>query len=277
MEQDSDLRNSAPTATVGRVTAVLDAFAAADADLGVTELAAYLGLAKSVVHRLVRALVDADYLAHNGATRRYSLGPKAVRLGLVAVGQMRIRERALPYLRGLAAQTRETATLSLLVGDHRVYAEQVESAQAVRQSIQIGSSAHLYLGASGKAMLAFLAPARRAAILRLVAGTRRADGSLVDVQAVTRDLDQIRQHGYATSQSERVLGAASAAAPVFDHHGDVVASISVAGVTVRHGEEELARFGAQAAACAARLSADLGRVQSAAGVSRLASNESARR
>jgi DNA-binding IclR family transcriptional regulator len=240
------------------VTAVLDAFAAAETDLGVTELAAQLGLAKSVVHRLVKALVDAEYVAHNPATRRYSLGRKAVRLGLVAVGQLRIRERALPYLRDLAAQTGETATLSLLVGDHRVYAEQVESAQPVRQSVQIGSSAHLFLGASGKALLAFLPAAHRAAILRHVSGTRRADGSPVEAQALARELEQIRQRGFATSQSERVLGAASAAAPVFDHHGDVVASISVAGVTVRHGDRELAEFGAQAAACAARLSADLG-------------------
>lgn len=258
MERDSDARNSTPTATVARVTAVLDAFAAADIDLGVTELAKQLGLAKSVVHRLVNALVDAQYVAHNPATRRYSLGPKAVRLGLVAVGQMRIRERALPYLRDLAAQTGETATLSLLVGEHRVYAEQVESTHAVRQSIQIGSSAHLFLGASGKAMLAFLPAPRQTAILRQVAGTRRADGTPVGAQALARELGQIRQHGYATSQSERVVGAASAAAPVLDHHGDVIASISVAGVTVRHGERELAEFGAQAAACAARLSADLG-------------------
>jgi DNA-binding IclR family transcriptional regulator len=258
VEQDSDSRNNAPTATVGRVTAVLDAFAAADADLGISELAAQLGLAKSVVHRLVRALADADYLTHNPGTRRYSLGPKTIRLGLVAVGQMRIRERALPYLRELAAQTGETATLSLLVGDHRVYAEQVESTQPVRQSVHIGSSAQLYLGASGKAMLAFLPPARRTAVLRHVTETPRADGSAVDAQAIVRELEVIRQRGFATSQSERVLGAASAAAPVFDHHGDVVGSISVAGVTVRHGEAELAQFGQQAAASAARLSADLG-------------------
>ena len=67
----------------------LDAFLEADRDLGVTELAARLGLAKSVVHRLMTALADAEYLAHDHASRRYSLGPKALRLGLVAVGQMR--------------------------------------------------------------------------------------------------------------------------------------------------------------------------------------------
>ncbi|HEX8969517.1 MAG TPA: IclR family transcriptional regulator C-terminal domain-containing protein, partial [Chloroflexota bacterium] len=64
--------------------------------------------------------------------------------------------------------------------------------------------------------------------------------------------------GYATSQSERVQGAASAAAPVFDHLGNVVACVSVAGVTVRHGPTELEHFGKLAAATAERLSAELG-------------------
>jgi IclR family transcriptional regulator, acetate operon repressor len=260
VEQHSALGNSTPTATVRRVTAVLDAFIAAGGDLGVTELASQLGLAKSVVHRLVTALTEAEYLSQAAGTRRYALGPKALRLGLVAVGQINIRERSVGYLRALARETGETATLSMLVGDHRVYAEQVESVQPVRQSIQIGSSAPLYLGASGKAILAFLAPAARAAILGAVtsAGANRADGSPIDVDGLGRELEGIRRRGYATSQSERVLGATSAAAPVFDHHGNVVGSISVAGVTVRHGKPELARFGKLATAYANRLSSELG-------------------
>jgi IclR family acetate operon transcriptional repressor len=266
VERSSDARNGShsrlkrPTATVGRVTAVLDAFLEADRDLGVTELASQLGLAKSVVHRLMTALTDAEYLAHDAGSRRYALGPKAVRLGLVAVGQMRIRERALPYLRELAAETGETATLSLLVGDHRVYAEQVESAHPVRQSVPIGANAALYVGASGKAILAFLPAARRALILGQAShsAVMRADGQPLDVAALATDIDEIRRRGFAISQSERALGAASAAAPVFDHHGDVVASVSVAGVTVRHGPAELLEFGALAAKCAGRLSAELG-------------------
>jgi IclR family acetate operon transcriptional repressor len=260
MGQGSATRSSLPTATVGRVTAILDAFLEARGDLGVTELAMQLGLGKSVVHRVVTALVDSEYLAHDLTTRRYSLGPKAVRLGLVAVGSGSIRERAWPYLRDLAAETTETVTLSLLLDDRRVYAEQIESRHHVRQLVTIGETAALYLGASGKSMLAFLPAARSAVILRQAAQSAavHADGSAIDVHALARQLDEIRERGFATSQSERVLGAASAAAPVFDHRGHVTACVSVAGVTVRHGPAELARFGELARQCAQRLSADLG-------------------
>jgi IclR family transcriptional regulator, acetate operon repressor len=264
LEHGSASGNGTPAATVRRVTAVLDAFLDANGELGVTEVASRLRLAKSVVHRLMTALTESEYLLQSGSSRRYTLGPRAVRLGLAALGQLNIRERALDHLQALAAETGETATLSVMVGDRRVYADQVECSQRVRQTIQIGDSAPLYLGASGKAILAFLPPERRATVVQAAANptVTRADGAPVDTEALDAELTAIRQRGYATSLSERILGATSAAAPVFDHRGQVVGSISVAGVTIRHGLAELERFGELARVAAGRLSVELGGQQS---------------
>jgi IclR family acetate operon transcriptional repressor len=259
-ERRSVQRNETPTATVGRVTALLNVFAESPGDLGITEIAETLGLAKSVVHRLAAALTKAGYLTQTPGTRRYALGPSATRLGHAALGQKDIRGRARPLLRDLAAVTGETTTLSTLAGDGRVYAEQVESTHPVRQSVRIGEVAPLHAGASGKAMLAFLPETRRASVLAHLMKSRvlLADGSKLDIATLKRDLDSIRRRGFATSQAERILGATSAAAPVFDNHGDVVGSISVASVTVRHNKTDLARFGELARLCADRLSAELG-------------------
>ncbi|MCA1647246.1 MAG: IclR family transcriptional regulator, partial [Chloroflexi bacterium] len=214
MEQGSDLRNAIPipTATIRRVTGILDCFLEADSDLGVTEVAAQLGLAKSVVHRLVTALAETGYLAHSPSSRRYAVGPKAVRLGLVALGRMSIRERAQPVLTALASETGETATLSILDGDQRVYVEQIESTQIVRQSIQLGQRAPLYIGASGKAMLAYLPVEQRKAIVQRAVrdSATWSDGHPIAQRELLRDLERVVAQGYATSQSERVLGAASA-------------------------------------------------------------------
>lgn len=260
LEPGSALGNAMPAASVRRVTAVLDAFLEADGDLGITELAGRLDLAKSVVHRLVTALTESEYLLQSGTSRRYTLGPRAVRLGLAAIGQINVRERALDQLRALAAETGETTTLSILAGDRRVYAEQIESDHVVRQTLKIGESAPLYVGASGKAILAFLPAEQRTAIVQAVAGpdVTRIDGTRIVAEALAAELAAIRARGYATSLSERVPGATSAAAPVFDHQGRVVGCISVAGVTVRHGPDDLDRFGALARAYADRLSLSLG-------------------
>ncbi len=260
VERGSDSGNATPTATVRRLTAVLDAFLVADGDLGVTELAEQLRLAKSVSHRLVAALTDAGYLSRDAVTRRYRLGPKAVRLGLVALAQINISQHARQYLEALATETGETATLSILDGEHRVYVQQVESSQTIRQTVQLGQHAPLYVGASGKALLAYLPEERGRQIVRhaMRSAATQATGAPLDERRLLDELAEIRAQGFAISQSERILGAASAAAPVFDHHGEVVASLSVASVTVRHGRADLTRFGELVRGFAERLSADLG-------------------
>jgi IclR family acetate operon transcriptional repressor len=240
--------------------AILDAFAESGGDLGVTDLSGRLGLAKSVVHRLLAALSAGRYLTQDTETRRYALGPNAIRLGQASLGRKDVRARARPYLVQLAAKTGETATLSILVGESRSYAEQVESTQPVRQSVQIGSAAPLYAGASGKAILAYLSVEQREAIAARIARSRPilADGRRLKRTTLTRELAAIRARGFAVSQGERIKGAASAAAPIFDHDGRVMGAFSVATVTVRHGYQDLLGFGKLARQNADRLSRELG-------------------
>ena len=257
---DLGAESPAPAATMQRLIALLDTFLVGPGELGVTDLAKRLGLAKSVVHRLVTALSGAGYLAHNPSTRRYRLGPKTVRLGVVALSQIDVRQRARPSLVALAAETGETATLSVLDDTQRIYVDQVESVQPVRQTVQLGRPAPLFIGASGKAMLAFLPAPRRGPLIddAIRVGVRQADGSTLDESTLLADLDEIRRRGFAISISERILGAASAAAPILDRHGDVVACISLASVTVRHGRAELLGVGPRVRDYAERISAELG-------------------
>jgi DNA-binding IclR family transcriptional regulator len=246
------------TSTTRRVTDVLSVFLDGRPDAGVTEIARTLSCSKSVVHRVLVALVAAGFVSTDPVSRRYRLGPKALRLGLTALAHTDIPTRALPYLRDVRDRTGETAILSLLRGDVRVYAEQVDSREPVRQSVQVGQEAPLHLGATGKAILAFMPQAERVAILARAKGARFADGSALRPQALEADLDRIRRRGYAISRGERIAGAVSVAAPVFDHAGNVIGSISAAGVSVRSDPARISGYGAIVRAEAEALSRELG-------------------
>lgn len=227
---------------VRRVTDVLDAFAEAGSDLGVSELARQLRCSKSVVHRILVALVDTGYVASDPVTRRYRLGARALALARAGSAADDLRRRALPHLHAIRERTGETATLSILRGQARVYADQLEGRHAVKQTVEVGAEAPLHLGASGKAILAFMPEAARPPAGRGIEG----------------DLERIRKRGYAVSHGERIPGATSVAAPVFDRDG-VVGSISAAGVTARSDARTIARYGAVVAAEARALSRELGR------------------
>ena len=241
-----------------RISNVLLAFTSGDATLGVSEIARRLSLPKSAVHRTLTALCRTGLLRRDADVPRYRLGPRAVELGLHALGHLDIRTAALPTMRDLTDRTQETSTMSLRAGSERFYAAQVESPQDVRMTVDIGRRCPLYAGASGRAILAFL-DARE--LDDYLGGTSLAPLTQLTITRPARlreELAKVRELGYAASNGERDAWAAAVAAPVFARDGRVIGSISVCGPVVRFTPKVAARFGPLVKESAGRLSSELG-------------------
>ena len=150
-------RASQTIATVERAADVLTLFVRTrGATLGVTEIAHELGLSKAAVHRILASLCSRDYVQEDTSTRRYSLGHAAFELGLTYLARIDVRALAAPELAWLSRQTQETATLSVLVGDGRIYVDQVTPPREIVMSVPLGHRFPLHAGSSSKALLAFL-------------------------------------------------------------------------------------------------------------------------
>jgi IclR family transcriptional regulator, acetate operon repressor len=240
------------------VTAVLDLFLDARTDVGVSEVAAATGTSKSVAHRVLTALVTAGFVSADAETHRYRLGGKLLRLAAIAVGDGNLQLRAHPHLRTINERTNETALLCALRGDSRVYLDQIEARHPVRTSMPLGEERPLFLGSSGKAMLAFLPEDFRLAVVQRAGGVRRADGTMIRATALTAELNRIRRRGYALASDELAPGLAAVAAPVFDARGRVIASLGVAGLSNRTSSRRLLQYAALARAEARSLSRELG-------------------
>lgn len=243
---DGATRTSAQSvATVERAADVLLHFASSGRrTLGVTEIAEDMALSKAAVHRILSALRSRGLIELDEQTRRYSLGPTAIQLGLAYLDQLDVRRLAQPELVALSRDTNETATLSVRTRDTRMYVDQVTPDREVIMSVTLGTPYPLHAGGSSKAFLAFLPEAEIDAYLsrdlRALTGA-----TVVDAAALRREIDGIRARGYAQSFGERKAGAASVAAPVFDHSGTPAAVISVCGPAER--------FASEADSCARRL------------------------
>lgn len=226
-------------------------------DLGVTEIAAELGLTKTAVHRILTALRSRELIAADPVTRRYSLGHAAIALGRAYLARTDLRAMAGSELRGLAASARETATLSVRRGDTRLYTEQVVPEQELRIEVSLGIPYPLHAGAPSKAILAFLRQEEIEGYLSRHRLEELTDRTITDPARLETELAGIRRRGYATSHGERQEGATAIAAPVFDHDGGVIAAIGVSGPSVRFKSNirELAPLVIEAAG---RLSSQLG-------------------
>lgn len=223
-------------------------------DLGVTEIAAALGLTKAAVHRILTALRNRELITLDPRSRRYALGHAAVALGRAYLSRADVREMAAPELRFLSVRTGETATLSLRRGDTRLYVDQVVPDRELRLEVTVGVPFPLHAGASSKTFLAYGPDGYldRGSLEPLTEHT------IVDPSRLRRELTAIRERGYATSHGERQPDAASIAVPVFGHDSHIAAVISVAGPAQRFHPGSDPAVTEELLAGAARISAQLG-------------------
>src|SRR3954468_21774266 len=129
---------AAGTEAASRVADVLLMFASGPSALGVSEIARELRLSKAVVHRILQSLASRSLVSADPGTREYRLGPGAIALGARALRDFDLRSAARPTLRRLRDLTRETTTLSALLGDARLYLDQYESLQEIKMTVPLG-------------------------------------------------------------------------------------------------------------------------------------------
>src|SRR5258708_39419366 len=84
MEQSVARHPKARLSSVANAIRLVKAFSEDQYEIGISGLAAKLGLAKSTVHRLATTLIDAGMLEQNPDTGKYRLGLLVVDLGALA-------------------------------------------------------------------------------------------------------------------------------------------------------------------------------------------------
>lgn len=200
--------------------------------LGVTQIAHHLGLSKAVVHRILSALRNKGLVELDEASRRYSLGPVIISLGLTYLQKLDVRAIAMPELTRLSRETNETTTLSVRTGPNRVYVDQVTPMREVLMSVKLGVPYPLHAGASSKAILAFL-PSDEIDHYLAEPLAKVTAATVTDRRRLRRELALIAERGWATSVGERQNGAGSVAAPILDHRDYPIAVVSVCGPAER--------------------------------------------
>lgn len=221
-------------------------------------LAADLGESPATVYRVLVTFETRGLVDHDEATQIWNIGAGAWLIGAHFLRRTGLVERAGPILRALIADTGETANLGVERDGRVLFLSQAETRANIRAFFPPGASSEMHASGIGKALLAFMEPDRRAALLDGVKLTRHTAHTLTDRVALDRDLDAARARGFAVDGEEKTEGMCCIAAPVRDASGAVVAGISVSGPTARIAQDDIPRLGAAVQAAATQLSASLG-------------------
>ncbi len=244
--------------TLHRVIAILDCFTLERPALGVREVARMVQLSSSTTGRLMASLKSLGLLSQNPLNHTYSLGSRVLIWAGVYTGTLDIRITALPAIEELHNATRETISLYILENNERVCVERMESPENVRIIARLGRRLPLYAGSAGKVFLAFLPEKRREDIIKAVPLVPLTPNTITDPAALRKELDVIRQQGYAISRGEWTQDASGVAAPIFDQTGEIIAALTISGPSQRFTDQAFARYAPEVTRVANAISHDLG-------------------
>jgi DNA-binding IclR family transcriptional regulator len=241
--------------TLARGLRLLDLIADGREGVAVRELAATIGLPRSIVQRLLTTLEAEGFLERHPSQVGFRLAMKMWSLGCVAIRRLNLREVARPVLEDLARKTSEMVKIGILDGYDVVYLDGIECPQAVRAYVPIGGRLPAHSIATGKAILAFLPPHRLAAIAAATpAQARKGAGA----DALARELERTRKRGYAINRGDWSDEVGGVAAPLFDAQGEAIGSVGIIMPLNRLTSAKTLQLGAWAVAAASAISGQLG-------------------
>lgn len=234
-----------------RWTAVLSALTERDT-WGVRDLASHLGLAPSVVHRVLHQM-ETNGLTSAAGRGQFRMGPELMRIGRLTVDRTDMRGIARPALEAAARRLDETVFLTVYSSGRRqlwavIAAETTNPLRYDWENLREWSDVHV--GATGLGILAFLDEAER----ELVVTSRPSQDQPILRQRVAAT----RSAGYATSHGERYADAVEVAAPIWHAGRRVTGDVVAAWPDNRTSPEKEALAAAVVVEAASQISHDLG-------------------
>jgi DNA-binding IclR family transcriptional regulator len=219
----------------------------------VTELAEALQIQAVDVAPLLESLERHDLVSWDSAHSGVRPGTAALRFARSGVGREDLVELAQPSMRRLASESGETANLILPRPAGTEAIAQIDGRHLLGATNWIGRELPLHCTAAGKVFLAFGAAQLPDGELEPVTPL-----TVVDRERLDRELEAIRDQGYATIVDELEPGLSAVAAPVRDRGGAVIAALTASGASLRLAPQRLRLLGRVALEQAHALSSRLG-------------------
>jgi len=191
-------------------------------------------LNKSTTHRMLQGLSALGYVTHAVTPGSYRLTSKLVAVGQKALSSLNIVQLAVPYLETLNWATGETVNMGNLQNDRVIMVYKLEPTRDImRTHAYIGQQRPLHCTAMGKLFLAYSPDSYLVHYWANTQFERLTDSTIVDIDAMRRELATIRAQALSFDHEENELGVSCVAAPIFDIHQRVQYAISTSMPTSR--------------------------------------------
>jgi DNA-binding IclR family transcriptional regulator len=207
--------------TADRAIQVLLLVSQSEEPLSLSEISSRSGFNLSATYRLVQVLAKHSFLSRD-RDQRYAAGGGLVALAATVMQRVNVREVSVPAMERLRTLTSETVSLYVRDQQHRICVAVVEGLHPMRWVVPVGDRQPLYVGLTGKVILAFLPEAEIAEVLG------SAEPGSIDRVRIESQIARVRKTGYLVGVGDRVVGVGGVSVPIFDASG-VAAAMTISG------------------------------------------------
>ena len=228
--------------TVGKALEVLDQVAQVGRPVRFSELLQDSPHPKATLYRLLHTLIRQKMLSYDDERQTYWLGLKLVQLAHVAWRQSSLATISTRILDELAAATNETVHLAQMDSGQVLFVDKKRVSYNFETLAQVGLIAPAHCTGVGKAILAFLSPARLERAMKQQTFLRYTPNTLGSRAQLETELETIRGEGIAFDREEHETGVISIAAPVLRQNGQPLGAVSIVSTISRHSTQSLFEF-----------------------------------
>lgn len=237
------LNDKALIQSVNRALDILEILGQQPQALRLQEIAARCGLNASTCHHLLNTLAYRGYVCRHDQERTYQLGAQLFELMKSHGGHFDLVSEALPEIRRLSLELKETIVLAAFSGSSLVILTRQDPpdiAQAPQPNLDLVAAAHAT--AVGKAMLAWLPEPQIARVVADRGLTPFTDKTIDSLATLVESLRQVRRHGFALEDEEFLPGRVGVACAVRGRSGEVLGAIGCLLPAYRAGAPYLAQI-----------------------------------
>jgi DNA-binding IclR family transcriptional regulator len=198
---------------VERAIDILDVLGRGHATL--SEVTKDVGLPKGTTYRILSSLQYRGLVVKDPVDNSWLLGPGFLRMSQAQTPWFgALAFLAEPAMKRVLEQSRETVALHVRVGTERICVAELPSPEPIRYSAKVGEPLPLYVGATGKILLAQIDPPALERMVGILDLQPMTEKTILDPDVLLASVIKARDDGYAMSEGERVDSSAGISVPI---------------------------------------------------------------
>lgn len=206
---------------VEKTLLILETMSNHSSELKVAEISDLTKLNRTTVYRLLKELLEKEWVIQDFKSKKFIIGPMAFHVGMAYTNNNNIESKILEVLHYLSAEAKESVGYAIRQGDKVISLYEVEIHQPYKMNYHPGQFYPMNRGSYGKCLYAYYDQKR---VKQLLAGQKfekYGPNTLTEPEDILREYEKIRKQGYVISDEEVAPLVTGVSVPVFDQSGEV--------------------------------------------------------